>query len=130
MVSPEEGSLTKSEQLTNILKEIELIGGIQASSIVSKDGLMMVSDCTGNVDAKLIGAMVAMLIRSANHVVEELKKGGVEYLLLHTELGDILIMNVCSSAILCVITDKYENVGLTIVGMKKASVNIKNILGE
>ncbi len=130
MVSPEEGSLTKSEQLTNILKEIELIGGIQASSIVSKDGLMMVSDCTGNVDAKLIGAMVAMLIRSANHVVEELKKGGVEYLLLHTELGDILIMNVCSSAILCVITDKYENVGLTIVGMKKASVDIKNILGE
>jgi len=129
-MSPEEGSLTKSEQLTNILKDIELIGGILASSIVSKDGLMMVSDCTGNVDAKLIGAMVAMLIRSANHVVEELQKGGVEYLLLHTELGDILIMNVCTSAILCVITDKYENVGLTIVGMKKASVNIKNILGE
>lgn len=87
MVLPEEGNLTKSEQLENILKDIELIGGIQASSIVSKDGLMMVSDCTGNVDAKLIGAMVAMLIRSANHVVEELKKGGVEYLLLHTELG-------------------------------------------
>jgi len=130
MVSPEEGNLTISEELEKVLKDIELIGDIQASSIVSKDGLMMVSDCTGNVDANLIGAMVAMLIRSASHVVEELKKGGVEYLLLHTELGDILMMNVSSSAILCVITEKYENVGLTIVGMKKASEKIKNILGE
>ena len=130
MVSPKERGLTISEELEKVLKDIEIIGGIQASAIVSKDGLMMVSDCAGNVDASLIGAMVAMLIRSASHVVEELKKGSVEYLLLHTELGDILMMNVCSSAILCVITDEYENVGLTIVGMKKASEKIKNILGE
>ena len=104
MVSPEEGNRTNSEELEKVLKDIALIGDIQASSIVSKDGLMMVSDCTGNVDANLIGAMVAMLIRSASHVVEELNKGGVEYFLLHTELGDILMMNVISSAILCVIT--------------------------
>jgi hypothetical protein len=129
MVLPKEGGLTKSDELKSVLEDIELIGDIQASSIVSKDGLMMVSDCTGNVDANLIGAMVAMLIRSAGHVVEELQKGGVEYLLLHTESGDILIMNVCSGAILCVVTDKYENLGLTIVGMKKASDKIKNILG-
>ncbi len=130
MVSLEEGNLTIAEKLGKVLKDIEYIGDIEASAIVSKDGLMMVSDCTGNVDANLIGAMVAMLIRSASHVVEELKKGGVEYLLLHTEFGDILMMNVSSSAILCVITEKYENIGLTIVQMEKASQNIKNILGE
>jgi hypothetical protein len=130
VVSPEEGSLTITEKLENVLKDIEHIGDIQASAIVSKDGLMMVSNCTGNVDANLIGAMVAMLIRSARHVVKELQKGSVEYILLHTDLGEILIMNVSSSAILCVITDKYESVGLTIVQMKKASGNIKNILGD
>ena len=130
MVSPKEGNLTTTEKLQNVLKDIEYIGDIEASAIVSKDGLMMVSDCANCVDANLIGAMVAMLIGSASHVSEELKKEDIEYLLLHTKLGEVIIMKVSSSAILCVITEKYENIGLTIVQMEKASENIKNILGE
>ncbi len=130
MVSPEEGNLTIAEKLGKVLKDIEYIGDIEASAIVSKDGLMMVSDCGGFVDDAIIGAMVAMLIGSASHVSEELKKEDIEYLLLHTKLGEIIIMKVSSSAILCVITEKYENIGLTIVQMEKASENIKNILGE
>ena len=121
MVLPKEVGLTKSDELKSVLKDIELIGDIQASSIVSKDGLMMVSDCANCVDANLIGAMVAMLIGSASHVSEELKKEDIEYLLLHTKLGEVIIMKVSSSAILCVITEKYENIGLTIVQMEKAS---------
>lgn len=129
-MSPDELNLTKAEKLQKVLNDIEYIGDIEASLIVSKDGLMMVSNCTGNVDANLIGAMVAMLIRSASHAAGELKKEDIEYLLLHTKLGEIIIMKVSSSAILCVITEKYESIGLTIVQMEKASQNIKNILGE
>ncbi|MDF1556776.1 MAG: roadblock/LC7 domain-containing protein [ANME-2 cluster archaeon] len=123
-------SLTKSEELEQILKDIEQIGDIQASIIVSKNGLMMVSNCTDSVDANIIGAMVAMLIRSATNVIKELEKEDLEYLLLHTKSGEILVMNVCSNAILCVMTDKHKNSGLTVVEMKKAGEKIKNILGE
>ncbi|MCL7415157.1 MAG: roadblock/LC7 domain-containing protein [ANME-2 cluster archaeon] len=123
-------SLTKSEELEQILKDIEQIGDIQASTIVSKNGLMMVSNCIESVDANTIGAMVAMLIRSATHVVKELEKEDLEYLLIHTRSGEILVMNVCSNAILCVMTNKYEKAGLTLVEMKKAGKKIKNILGE
>lgn len=129
-MSPEKGNLTITEKLQNVLKDIEYIGDIEASAIVSKDGLMMVSDCASCVDANLIGAMVAMLIRSASHVAGELKKEDVEYIMLHTKLGEIIITKVSSSAILCVITEKNENVGLTIVQMGKASQDIRNILGE
>ena len=130
VISPGNVKVTISEMLDNILYEIGSIGGIQASVLVSNDGLMMASDNTSSgVDDDIIGALVAMLIRSAAHVSKELFKGGLDYLLLHTECGEIIIMKAGSNAILTVLTDSSENIGLTIIEMKKASENVKNILG-
>ncbi|TFH38773.1 MAG: hypothetical protein E4G94_11860, partial [ANME-2 cluster archaeon] len=84
---------------------------------------------SSGVDDDIIGALVAMLIRSAAHVSKELFKGGLDYLLLHTECGEIIIMKAGSNAILTVLTESSENIGLTIIEMKKASENVKNILG-
>lgn len=117
--------------LENVLTEIGLVGGIQASVLVSKEGLLMASDNTSSrVDADIIGAMVAMLVRSAGHASQELDKGELEYLLLHTKYGEIIIMKAGPDAILTVLTDTSENIGLTIIEMKRACMKIDNILGR
>jgi|GEM_PF-1259076 len=130
MLSPGNVKVTISEMLDDLLNEIGSIGGIQASVLVSKDGLMMASNNTSSgVDDNLIGALVAMLIRSAAHVSKELRKGVLEYLLLHTESGEIIIMKAGSNAVLTLLTDSSENIGLTIIEMKKACEGVENILG-
>jgi predicted regulator of Ras-like GTPase activity (Roadblock/LC7/MglB family) len=113
-----------------ILNEIGSVGSIQASVLVSNDGLMIASQNTSSgVDDNLIGALVAMLIRSATHVSKELLKGGLDYLLLHTECGEIIIMKAGSNAIFTLLTDSSENIGLTIIEMKKTCEKVENILG-
>lgn len=113
-----------------LLNEIGSVGSIQASVLVSNDGLMIASQNTSSgVDDNLIGALVAMLIRSATHVSKELLKGGLDYLLLHTECGEIIIMKAGSNAIFTLLTDSSENIGLTIIEMKKTCEKVENILG-
>jgi predicted regulator of Ras-like GTPase activity (Roadblock/LC7/MglB family) len=130
MVSPWNAKATISEMLDDLLKEIGSVGGIQASVLVSKDGLMMASNNTSSgVDDDIIGALVAMLIRSASHVSKELLKGGLDYLLLHTDCGQIIIMKAGSNAIFTLLTDSSENIGLTIIEMKKACKKVELILG-
>lgn len=119
-----------SEMLDDLLNEIGSVEGIQASVLVSNDGLMMASNNTSSgVDDEIIGALVAMLIRSAAHVSKELLKGGLNYLLLNTESGEIIIMKAGSNAIFTVLTDSSENIGLTITKMKKTCEKVENILG-
>lgn len=130
VISPGNVKVTISEMLDTILNEIGSVGGIQASVLVSKDGLMMASNNTSSgVDDNLIGALVAMLIRSAAHVSKELRKGVLDYLLLHTEYGEIIIMKAGSNAVFTLLTDSYENIGLTIMEMKKACEKVQIILG-
>jgi predicted regulator of Ras-like GTPase activity (Roadblock/LC7/MglB family) len=129
VISPENVKVTISEMLDYILNEIGSIGGIQASVLVSNDGLMMASNNTSSgVDDDIIGALVAMLIRSAAHVSKELLKEGLDYLLLHTARGEILIMKAGSNAIFTLLTDSSENIGLIIIEMKKACKKVENIL--
>lgn len=129
-VSAENKKVTIAEMLETVLNEIRFVGGIQASVLVSKEGLMMASDnTTSGVDSDIIGAMVAMLIRSAAHVSKELNKGELDYLLLHTQFGEIIIMKSGPNAILTVLTDSSENIGLTMIEMKKACKKVEKILG-
>jgi predicted regulator of Ras-like GTPase activity (Roadblock/LC7/MglB family) len=68
-------NITISESLRTVLHDLGHIDGIQASALVSNEGLMMESNInTHNVDTKTYGAVIAMLTRSAIHTAKELNK--------------------------------------------------------
>lgn len=124
-------NITISESLQTVLHDLGYIDGIQASALVSKDGLMMESNInTHSFDTKTFGAVIAMLTRSAIHTAKELNKGDIEYLVLFTKKGQILIIKVASHAILTVLTETGTDVSLTIGEMKRASEEIKNIFAH
>jgi len=120
--------ITISESLQTVLHDLGYIDGIQASALVSNEGLMMESNInTRSVDTKTFGAVIAMLTRSAIHTAKELNNGDLEYLVLFTKNGQIIIRKVSSHAILTVLTETGTNIILIIGEMKRASEEIKNI---
>ena len=117
--------------LEKVLSDIGSVGGIQASALVSNNGLIMVSDInSSHVNAKTIGAIVAMLTRSAVHTAKELFMGDIDYLLLNTHHGKIILIKVGSNAIFTVLADTNVDVSSTIKEMKRACEDIKNIFAQ
>lgn len=122
-------NLTISKMLSKILSDLKNIGEIQASAIFSNDGLIMVSDTKScDFGAEIIGAMVAMTIRSAERAARNLNKGEMEHLLLRTTEGNIFSMKAGPNAILTVLTELSGNEGLLILKMKDACKKIEKIL--
>jgi len=122
-------NLTISKMLSKILSDLKDIGEIQASAIFSNDGLIIASDTEScDLGAEIIGAMVAMIMRSAEHTARKLDKGEMEHLLLRTTEGNIFSMKAGSNAILTVLIELNGNEGLILLKMKKACEKIKKIL--
>lgn len=124
-------NITISESLKIVLNDLGYIDGIQASALVSNEGILMESNInTHSVDTKTFSAVIAMLTRSANHTAKELNKGEIEYLVLFTKNGQIIIKKIASYAILTVLTETGTNASLIIGEMKRASEEIQNIFAH
>ena len=124
-------TITISEMLDKVLNDLGSIGGIQASALVTNNGILMASDISFNsVDDETIGAIVAMLSRSAIHTAKELKKGDVEYLLLAAKYGQIIIIQVDLNVILTVLTDENANIISTIMEMRNSCEKIREIFSR
>ena len=66
---------TKKEQLTEILQSLRKIGDVQGSSVVSRDGLVVASDLSQDIDEETFAAMSAAMQGAAETAVSELKQG-------------------------------------------------------
>jgi predicted regulator of Ras-like GTPase activity (Roadblock/LC7/MglB family) len=120
-----------SEALENVLAELGSEKGIQASAIVSKKGLIIVSNInSSSVDREIFGAMVAMLTRSAVHTAKELQQGKIKYLLLSAKKGIIIITRIDANAILTVLADTNVDIFSIINEMKNSCKKIRRIISQ
>ena len=123
--------ITITEMIESVLRNIGSIDGIQASALISTNGLIMASEInTSNVDEETIGAMIAMLMRSAVHTLKELDKGEMEYILLNSTIGKIILIKTTSNAILTVLTDTNTDVNFALNKMKKPLAEIEIIFSK
>jgi predicted regulator of Ras-like GTPase activity (Roadblock/LC7/MglB family) len=123
--------ITITEMIESVLRNIGSIDGIQASALISTNGLIMASEInTSNVDEETIGAIIAMLMRSAVHTLKELDKGEMEYILLNSTIGKIILIKTTSNAILTVLADTNTDVNFALNKMKKPLAEIEIIFSK
>jgi len=120
---------SSDEQLRPILKELNSISGhIEASAIMSRDGLSVASVLGQGVDPDRLGAMCAALLGLADTTARELNRGELQQVLIHGSLGFMLITHVGEKAVLAVATKPGTNLGMVFLETKKAATKISNIL--
>ena len=73
-----------------ILKEINEAGGIEASAIASRDGLLICTTLSDQNQAEIFVAMSATMIGAAEAVSTELGKGIPERTIVETQTGKII----------------------------------------
>ncbi|MFH1592126.1 MAG: roadblock/LC7 domain-containing protein [Candidatus Woesearchaeota archaeon] len=119
---------TKNEKMMEILKDLIKVGGVEGSSIVSRDGLLIASDLLADVDTKTFAAMSAAMTGAAETAVAELKKGNPDQIIVNSKMGSIIATGAGKTAILVCLIKPKANLGLILLSINTQSKKIARIL--
>lgn len=117
------------KQIRVILRKLNSASGhIEASSVMTRDGISVASVLQDGVDTDRLGAMCASLLSLGDTTAKELGRGNVQQLLLEGENGYILIMHIGNRAVLGVVARPKAQLGMVLVEAKKTSEEILKVL--
>jgi len=112
---------SRTESMTNILKELEAgTPDIEASAIVSVDGLIMASALPQDVEEDRVAAMSAAMLSLGERTAQELNRGKLDQVFIRGEDGYVLLMNAGEDAVLTTLVRKDAKLGLIFLDMKRA----------
>ncbi len=121
--------MTTNEMLEKVLRDINNIGGVDASAIASRDGLLICSTISKKGHAETFVAMCATMIGAAETATTELGKGIPDRIIVESKSGKIIGAGAGPKAVLLVMTKPDAGLGLVLLEMTRVSEKIKQILG-
>ncbi len=119
----------RSELLNSILNDLNgSTTDIEASAILSTDGLVMASMLPAGLDEDRVGAMSAAMLSLGDRISSELKRGSLEQVLIKGDHGYVLMAHAGKEAVVTVLAKKETRLGLIFLDLKRASESIAKII--
>ena len=111
---------------TNVFQQVldDLNGStadIEASALISVDGLMIASALPQSMDEDRIGAMSAALLSLGERATRELARGNLERVLVQGKEGYIIMTSAGAEAVLTVTAKPNAKLGLLFLDIKRAA---------
>jgi uncharacterized protein len=119
----------RSDMLLSILSDLNgSSADIEASAVVSTDGLMMASLLPQSMDEDRVAAMSAAMLSLGQRSSQELAKGNLEQVLVKGEHGYILMTHAGEEAVVTVLTSERAKLGLIFLDVKRAAEAIVKLV--
>ena len=120
---------SRSEQMADRLRELQASSpDIEASAIVSIDGLSIASAMPQNVEEDRVSAMSAAMLSLGDRIVQELSLGAFDQVYIRGKNGYILLMAVGVEAVLTALARDQAKLGLIFLDMRRASEDIVKLI--
>ncbi|MEL7671794.1 roadblock/LC7 domain-containing protein [Methanobacterium sp.] len=117
-----------SEQIYEVLEDMQERADIKESYVIRKDGLIFTSS-NPHVKNQRIAAMSASLLEIGKKTLEDVGNDELKRLLITGEKIQIIIMGFSSVALVCSMNSNV-NTGMVFLRMKKAVEEIYDIMQE
>jgi predicted regulator of Ras-like GTPase activity (Roadblock/LC7/MglB family) len=112
----------KKEKLTQILEDLEgTTPDIEASAVVSVDGLMIASALPRDVEEDRVAAMSAAMLSLGERTAKELARGELDQVYVKGSSGYVLLMAVGEEAVLTALVKEEAKLGLVFLDLKRAA---------
>jgi predicted regulator of Ras-like GTPase activity (Roadblock/LC7/MglB family) len=119
----------RADMLTSVLSELNgTSADIEASAVISTDGLMMAALLPSNMDEDRVGAMSAAMLSLGERTAKELARGSLEQVLIKGERGYVLMTHAGPDAVLTVLAKPNAKLGLIFLDVKRAAASLSNML--
>lgn len=103
---------------------------IQASALVSGDGLVVASVLGSGVDADRFGAMCASLLALATRAAKEVDRGELRQIILDGAQGPMLLTRAGSAGVLAVAAANGVNLGKVILDTRNTAQKLATLFGD
>ncbi len=119
----------REDLLTSVLNELNgTSADIEASGVISTDGLMMAAVLPAKLDEDRVGAMSAAMLSLGDRTAQELSRGSLEQVLIKGNNGYVLMSYAGADAVLTVLAKPNSKLGLIFLDVKRAAERITEIL--
>ncbi|MBU7015747.1 MAG: roadblock/LC7 domain-containing protein [Theionarchaea archaeon] len=120
---------TKTEELNALLKDLEgTTPDIEASAVVSVDGLMIASALPRDVEEDRVAAMSAAMLSLGERTAKELARGDLSEVYVKGETGFVVLMAAGENAVLTALARKDAKLGLVFLDMKRTAHEIASVV--
>jgi uncharacterized protein len=119
----------RAELLNSILSELNgSTADIEASAVLSNDGLMMASMLPAGMDEDRVGAMSAAMLSLGDRTSRELARGELEQVLVKGHKGYVLMTHAGGDAVLTALCKPNARLGLIFLDVKRAADSISKVI--
>ncbi len=121
---------SRTDRLVRRLQELQMnTPDVEATILVSVDGLTMASSLPGGTEEDRIAAMSAAMLSLGERIASELGRGMLDEVYVKGEQGYVVLRAVGEEAVLTVLARKKTKLGLLFLDMRRASTDLAAILG-
>jgi predicted regulator of Ras-like GTPase activity (Roadblock/LC7/MglB family) len=131
MKQQEDDSMSKSrtEELVEKLRALQRsTPAIEASAVVSVDGLIIASALPREVEEDRVSAMSAAMLTLGERIASELGRGTLNQVYVRGDNGYVVLMSTGSEAVLTAICSADAKLGLVLLDMNRAAADLAKIV--
>lgn len=101
---------------------------VEASALISTDGLMIASALPSGIDEDRVGAMSAALLSLGDRAGSELGRGATDRILIQGEKGYVIMTSAGNEAVLTIMAKPNAKLGLIFLDIKRAAEALAKLL--
>ena len=121
--------VTRVERLNRILRALQSASpDVEASALISEDGLIIASALPQHVDESRVGAMSATILSLGTRAAHELERGSVEEVLVRGPDGYAVLLSAGSGTLLLALATREAKLGLIFLDMRRTVAEIRQVL--
>jgi uncharacterized protein len=122
-------SKTPSDLMVARLRDLQASSpDVEASAVVSVDGLTMASALPADVEEDRVAAMSAAMLSLGERIATELGRGVLDQVYIKGQKGYVVLMAVGSEAVLTVLARQQAKLGLLFLDMRRATEDLVKLL--
>lgn len=120
---------SRTEQMVARLRDLQSgTADIEASAVVSVDGLIMASSLPADVEEDRVSAMSAAMISLGERISGELRRGELDQVYIRGDQGYVILMSVGEEAVLTAMARSNAKLGLIFLDMKRAVEDLTKLV--
>jgi predicted regulator of Ras-like GTPase activity (Roadblock/LC7/MglB family) len=116
---------SRTEQIIGRLRDLRVsTPDIEASAVVSVDGLIIASDLPADVEEDRVSAMSAAMLSLGERIAGELGRGLLDQVYIRGDAGYVILMSVGEEAVLTSLARQDAKLGLVFLDMRRAAADL------
>jgi len=122
-------SQSRTKMMVDRLREMQASSpDIEASAIVSVDGLSIASALPQEIEEDRVSAMSAAMLSLGERIASELGRGGLEQVYIKGENGFVVLMAIGEEAVLTALASEKAKLGLIFLDMRRAVEDLGKLI--